>query len=439
MKDILKKIKIEDGVFVSSRTVQKQILFRMAGVSLLLAVVVGIGAYFSEIRTVTQEVEMLALEQVDLTVGKSLPLIQDPSHENIVLLEEQLKEDLESGSFVLLEIYSPEKEEIAQANIPGIEMIDRHAAYHTADLLKREENICRNFNVDGQIYVQVFTSLTDGRAGHVGFLEGLYRVPETKSAQISNRIFYTVCFVVLAVLGTVIILYPVIMKLVGRILIFSASLAEANIGMLVSMGAAVAKRDCDTDAHNYRVTILAVMIAEHIGLASKEIRILLVGSFLHDVGKIAIPDSILLKPGRLNGEEWKIMKTHVDHGVDVVSGHSWMAQAIPVVESHHEKFDGSGYPRGLSAEDIPLVARIFALADVFDALHSKRPYKDPMPFDKCIQIINESGGSHFDPALVDPFNSVARRFVEIDGLEETEVLRPLLAGYTEKYFKVNAA
>lgn len=251
------------------------------------------------------------------------------------------------------------------------------------------------------------------------------------------RVYRTVGFIVLAVLGTAAILYPIIIRLFKEVLQFSARLAEANIGMLVSMGAAIAKRDSDTDAHNYRVTILAVMLAESINLQPEQIRTLIVGSFLHDVGKIAIKDSVLLKPGKLDDEEWVIMKTHVDHGLDVVKKHAWLAQAVPVVHGHHEKFDGTGYPSGLAGEEIPLVARIFALADVFDALFSKRPYKDPFPIEKCLSIIEEGRGSHFDPQLVDSFINIVADFVVFPDLERTEALQPVLEKYIDEYFQID--
>ncbi|WP_432736165.1 HD-GYP domain-containing protein [Maridesulfovibrio sp. FT414] len=426
-----------DDLFVNSRQIQKGVFYRLAGASILLAVLVGVAAYLLEMGEVTREVEQLAAEQVALTIDKSLPLIQNPNKDNVKILEDQLKADLFTGDFILLEIYTPEKEEVADAFLPGIDVIDRQAASHRKELLNEGKTVFRNFEVEERIYVQVFTSLEVEGAGHIGFLEALYIVPQARSERIFARVTHIVWFAVLVVLGTGAILYPIILRLIRNLLRYSANLTEANVGMLVSMGAAIAKRDCDTDAHNYRVTILAVNLAEQIGLSEETIRTLIVGSFLHDVGKIAIPDAILLKPGKLDDDEWKVMRTHVDHGVDVVKEHAWLAQATPVVHGHHERFDGSGYPQGVSGEDIPIVARIFSLADVFDALYSKRPYKDPFPLDKCIEIIRAGCGTHFDPQLVDPFLTVVKGFVTIDGLEKTELLKPILAGFTDKYFKID--
>jgi HD-GYP domain-containing protein (c-di-GMP phosphodiesterase class II) len=134
---------------------------------------------------------------------------------------------------------------------------------------------------------------------------------------------------------------------------------------------------------------------------------LIAGSFLHDVGKIGIPDAILLKPGKLDEREMTIMRTHVEQGEEIVTGVGWLDGGQAVVASHHEKWNGSGYPRQLDGETIPLAARIFAVADVFDALCSKRPYKEPMSFEAAMAILEKDTGSHFDPAVMAVFRTMA--------------------------------
>ena len=151
-----------------------------------------------------------------------------------------------------------------------------------------------------------------------------------------------------------------------------------------------------------------------------DIELMIESSQLHDVGKIAISDSILKKPGRLTKEEFDTMKKHVDVGVNLiekieteVSGTDFLRYAKIFAETHHEKWDGSGYPKGLAGSDIPLPGRLMALADVYDALTSARPYKDAFPPDEAARIIREGKGSHFDPALVDAFDQVADQFASI--------------------------
>ncbi len=186
-----------------------------------------------------------------------------------------------------------------------------------------------------------------------------------------------------------------------------ARLLEANLEMLEVLGGAIAKRDSDTSAHNYRVTLLALALAEARGLDRTAVQALMKGSFLHDVGKIGISDTILLKPGRLDHDEFEIMKTHVVHGTDIVARYGWLADSLEIVRSHHEKYDGSGYPDRIAGAAIPLAARIFAIADVFDALTSERPYKKPLAFDDALALMQAERGRHFDPGLLDAFATIA--------------------------------
>lgn len=149
-----------------------------------------------------------------------------------------------------------------------------------------------------------------------------------------------------------------------------------------------------------------------------------------------IPDAILLKPGKLDDAEMEIMRTHVAQGEEVVTGMGWLDGANAVVAGHHEKWNGSGYPRQLKAEQIPLAARIFAVADVFDALCSKRPYKEPMGFEAVMTILEKDTGSHFDPAVMAVFNPMAREIFErLANITENDT-RQLLKDRIKEHFEM---
>ena len=243
--------------------------------------------------------------------------------------------------------------------------------------------------------------------------------------------------VVGVVLATTLFLVPVMVAVGRRLMSLSRQLVSANIETLVVLGNAIATRDSDTGAHNYRVTIFAIRLAEAVGLAADDMRALIKGAFLHDVGKIAISDTILLKPGKLTAEEFTVMKQHVAHGFDIVLSAPSLHGAADVVLFHHEKYDGSGYLKGLSGNDIPVTARIFAIADVFDALISRRPYKEPMPFGKALAIIEDGAGAHFDPALVAAFTVIARPLYDaFSGQDDEAVARRTVEEITDRYFAV---
>ncbi len=174
------------------------------------------------------------------------------------------------------------------------------------------------------------------------------------------------------------------------------------------LGRAAEYRDNETGYHIIRMSKFSQMLGLAAGMGQRDSELLLNASPMHDIGKIGIPDSILLKPGKLNSEEWEIMKTHAEIGAEILSGHHspLLKMASDIALTHHEKWDGSGYPRGLRGEDIPLVGRIVAIADVFDALTSERPYKTAWQVSDAIAEINRGAGSHFDPSLVEHFNSI---------------------------------
>ena len=160
---------------------------------------------------------------------------------------------------------------------------------------------------------------------------------------------------------------------------------------------------------------MAALIAERAGMSDEECDLLLNAAPMHDIGKIGIPDNILLKPGKLEPEEWEIMKTHAQIGADILSGDDspLLNMASVIALTHHEKWDGSGYPNGLKGEKIPLVGRITALADVFDALTSERPYKNAWPVEEAVSWIKEQSGQHFEAALVEHFLTIMDSIIEI--------------------------
>ncbi|MBF0481247.1 MAG: response regulator [Desulfovibrionaceae bacterium] len=184
-----------------------------------------------------------------------------------------------------------------------------------------------------------------------------------------------------------------------------AGLNRANKEAIQHLSAAAEFKDEDTGFHILRMASYSALIAAKLGLDKEDVDMILTSSPMHDVGKIGIPDSILLKPAKLDAGEWKIMKEHTTIGGQILgAGESdYMNMGTIIALAHHEKWDGSGYPSGLAGEDIPLPGRICAVADVFDALTSKRPYKQAFAVDKSLEIMKEGRGSHFDPRLLDIF------------------------------------
>ncbi|MHC1751025.1 HD-GYP domain-containing protein [Humidesulfovibrio sp.] len=263
-------------------------------------------------------------------------------------------------------------------------------------------------SIGGRPHVHMAVSLADSRGRVAAYAESVYAVSQKVQDDIRAGMFGTVGLVVLVVLATTLLLYPVIIRLLKRSTDLSVHLQEANLETLRVLGSAIAKRDSDTDRHNYRVTIYSVRLAEALSLSGAFIRPLIKGAMLHDVGKIGIRDAVLLKPGALTDAEYREMQTHVQHGRDIVAQASWLSDALEVISGHHERYDGSGYDHARAGADIPLGARLFSVADVFDALTSERPYKEAYDFDEAMRLLELGRGVQFDPGVLDAFRRIAR-------------------------------
>ena len=189
-----------------------------------------------------------------------------------------------------------------------------------------------------------------------------------------------------------------------------AKLREANEHLLAAyeetiegLSHALDLRDKETEGHSLRVTELTIRLAQAYGLTEEEITHIRRGALLHDMGKIGVPDAILQKPAALSDEEWRVMRKHPQYVYDMLYSVQYLRPALSIPYCHHEKWDGTGYPRGLKGEQIPISARLFAVADVWDALTSDRPYRPAWSREQALDFIREQSGSHFDPQAVELF------------------------------------
>jgi PAS domain S-box-containing protein/putative nucleotidyltransferase with HDIG domain len=185
---------------------------------------------------------------------------------------------------------------------------------------------------------------------------------------------------------------------------------QSNLELIIAYDATIAGwsramdlRDKETEGHTLRVTELTIQLAKKMGIHQQEIVHIRRGALLHDIGKLGVPDHILLKPGPLTDEEWVIMREHTTYAYNMLLPISYLRPALDIPYYHHENWDGSGYPRGLKGEQIPLAARLFAVVDVWDALRSDRPYRASWSVEKTRAYILEQSGTHFDPGVVEIF------------------------------------
>lgn len=302
--------------------------------------------------------------------------------------------------------------------------------YGARDYAKERSDILPLFNDKAYLYFQTKISAN----GATYYVRLLTRLDDATLLALKQGVYSAAAIVFLTVLFVSISVFPILYAQYNKVLSQKNMLLRSNLDTLKSLGTAIAKRDSETGNHNYRVAYYSVKLAEEMGYTGDFVRALIKGAFLHDVGKIAISDSILLKPSRLSEEEFCVMKTHVAHGVDIVDDIEWICEAKSVIAYHHEKVDGSGYPNGAKKEEIPMQARIFAVADVFDALTSKRPYKEPLDVTESLEIIMKGSGSHFDESVVSAFAKICKKLHEEVGAHRETSPKELFDESLRRYF-----
>ncbi|MBB1488791.1 DUF3369 domain-containing protein [Oceanospirillum sediminis] len=198
-------------------------------------------------------------------------------------------------------------------------------------------------------------------------------------------------------------------------LLLDKEIEDTQAELIHRLGDVVENRSKEAANHVVRMAEFSYVLGKKAGLSDGDAELLRKASPMHDLGKIGIPDSVLLKPGKLDADEWQVMQSHARLGAEMLAGSErpLLHAAAIIAEQHHERFDGSGYPKGLSGSDIHLYARIVAIADVFDALIHKRCYKEPWPMEKVLQLLEDEKGKHFDPELVELFLANLDEMLEI--------------------------
>ncbi|SFM00757.1 HD domain-containing protein [Desulfomicrobium norvegicum] len=426
--------------------VRRTLVARLAIMATVIAVAMAVFAYVAEERMLKEEIVTEARADIGELVARTREIVAQTDAKPAAAFDRALGEFgatrrlTTRGKIVYAKFSGRDKAEVR-------EYLDTTFAEHQA--------VWEQIHADGAsastelpwvetkriadlLAVHAVLLLGDPARGEAGTAEIVFIPAPAVVTSMKRKSVFTAGIVVLITLATTGILYPVVLRLTNRLVAFSRNMQAANFETLSLLGCIVAKRDSDTDEHNYRVTMYALRMGEALNLRTPQMRALTMGAFLHDVGKIAIRDDILLKPGRLTPEEFEIMKTHVRHGLDVIARSTWLREAREVVGGHHEKFGGEGYPGGLEGKEIPLTARIFAVADVFDALTSRRPYKAPLSCGEALDILEQGRGTHFDPEVVDLFAGMAKSLYEHYAHKTGSDLKAELIDMSWRYFQHDA-
>lgn len=405
---------------------------RMGAAALVIGLAAAVASYLIESRRAEQDAFAYALDGVSHFKSPAMQLTIDAGSSTD---HGHIKRLLDRTRFIGIRIFGNDKRLIYEfwADVPGALINTAKSTQH--EWPERGRSHTSWIEASDERLVRVVLPLSNADGALAGYLESVNRL-DGKTLEIRRiRIRNSAISAAISVLISASLLYPLLLAMLQRAAGLSRRLLDANLSLIHSLGNAIAKRDSDTDAHNYRVTLYAVALAEAMELPKHEIADLIVGAFLHDVGKIGIPDSILRKPGKLSDDEFTIMKTHPLLGIEIVADNPWLAGAAPIIRHHHERFDGSGYPDGLHGKSIPQLARIFAVVDVFDALTSERPYKKSMPLADAISIIQKDLKLHFDPVVVSVFARVAADLYAATYQAKSTELHKRMREVLVRYFK----
>jgi HD-GYP domain-containing protein (c-di-GMP phosphodiesterase class II) len=420
--------------------IHKIVFKRLLIASSFIALVVSAIALYIELERIEKNVVHMAYEESKQYVGFYNQYSRDQDTNSFQTFQAAIIDSLKSSHFIILEFYNDKHDLLLSVGTVDVNKIKDA-------LISKDHKVLMDNNVNyktffvhnaftNELYVDVEIPFTEKESKlNNGFLKGIYKVSSKEIRGMLYDAVFVLAQYIATIIFTTLVLYPIIIHLNKDLLKSANDLSHANITLLKVLGGAIAKRDSDTNAHNYRVTIYAICLAQALKLKKPQIRALIKGAFLHDVGKIGISDNILLKPGKLDDKEFKEMQRHVIYGVDIINNSEWLNDAVDVVKFHHEKFDGSGYFNSLVGKTIPLNARIFAIVDVFDALTSIRPYKKAFSYAESIQIIKKDSGSHFDPDLLHEFEKIAEElYLLLSVIETEENLSKELNVLLEDYF-----
>jgi HD-GYP domain-containing protein (c-di-GMP phosphodiesterase class II) len=406
---------------------------RIGAVSLLLALLASPLSWFVVRQNVEQSTVALAIEESQRLLGHFGAIAL--SGPGAASHADSAAKALAGGLFDIAEIYDGQGQRLAEAMTSNGLQVEGILLHHATPNYKSTRYESVNLP-DRRWVLRVFVPLRLGNVPEsevTGYFEGVRIVPEWQRQRMLSSALSAALMAGLASLLCGLAIYPVVVRLSADNERKALEVLDSHISMMEALGRAIAKRDSETGAHNYRVAWIAGSIAEKFGFRGSKMQSLIVGSFLHDVGKIGIPDAILLKPGPLDRDELAIMQ-HMSSSAKRSSPASAGLGANEVVAGHHERWDGTGYPRRLKGEHIPLAARIFAVADVFDALCSRRPYKEPMNFETVMEILERESGSHFDPDVMTEFRPMARKIFDHLADCSEEAASKMLEGRVRKHY-----
>ena len=411
--------------------IHRLVLRRLLLAWLVISLVLGVVVHLVEVDRMEKAIVMVANTKMqELTLGDLLDLPPEKNSQDELQLRSA---SFLQKNFIVIEVFAADGQRVARITNPAQADLQAQWLRSLERLPRDQTRHIHRLEREGETLVEM--SFPVHQSGLLrGHVAAIFRLEPMVQQMLFGGMERRLLLVLLIVTGTTIALYPVIIRLNRSLWQSARKILQGNLETVSVLSAAIAMRDIETGEHNARVTLYALALAKAVELEEALMQGLILGALLHDVGKIGIPDQILHKSERLSAEEQETMRQHVAHGVRIISGSAWLHQARGVIEFHHEKYDGSGYLKGLRGNEIPEVARIFAIADVFDALVSSRPYKPPLSVTEARQMILNDAGTHFDPDFAAVFANMAERCHKAVQGKDSEALIAEIHRQASPYF-----
>ncbi|MBT8346583.1 MAG: HD domain-containing protein [Desulfofustis sp.] len=410
---------------------------RLTGICILtILLVVGATCYI-EYSRLEQSLISAAIKEARLFIPLFLNQHNNHSGGETVVVTPEFHDSIAHTSFIEVRLSTPDGLQFFEKSRASAEQVRHRFNDKSVSLVPGGEPVGTWLFADKRLYLMTVIPIRGLQDDDIlGHLEALYRSSLADTKAIGWRFVLSSLIGAGAVVLCGLIMYPGLVFFHNRLIKIGSDLNLANNFLLKKLGSALAKSDVGVAEHNYRVLIYGIRLAERHKLSRARIRNLIQGIFLHDVGMLDLDVSILLKQGPLDKKELSKVQEHVKNGVAQIKRYRWLRDGLDVVRCHHEKYDGSGYPAGLSQDKIPLEARIFAIVDAFDALTSQRPYRQPQEIERGLAVLEQESGSHFDPVLLAPFIEMAPQLYNIVNKLKGKALEKEVRGVVKKYVKL---
>ena len=411
-------------------------LIKRAVIAWFLAMIIALLiVLFLEYRTLGNTLLTSAVNQSSVFANLLSAYQKNPGESALVEIKRMAGSGLEQTSFLSVDLLDVNQNLITSLSLSQAAAAQEIFSEQGITLIPTKRAVGTWLFANKRIYQSVALPIYDSDEELTGYITGLYLVSLQDTKKIISRFILSAVLCVTAITLCAIFSYFGFLFMNNHLIRSIGELNRTTIFLIKKLGQALAKSDCANSDHNFRTLLYALNLAEKTKLPLEQKRTLIHGVFLHDIGMLPISTQVLHKDKELDENERKKLAHHPKDGSVTIKKFRWLRNAEQVIRFHHEKYDGNGYPDGAKHEKIPMVARIFSIADAFDALTSQRPYRDPVSLDESLDIMEMETGLQFDPVLLATFLEIAPELYESISSLDSKGLEKEVDKLLKKYLR----